>query len=266
MEKIVRDTNADLMNHVLELVKESGNYEKAGKIMDYFLAESGRVKELTNYEFDFLAVANFGGSEGIYIDCWLQGSFEENHRNERQTISCGTFKTLHADLEAMKVMGELAGILTYYADEYVNREIERYTPYKERLFEEYRRQTSKDKSGEYKVKIYQTNVTCPKCGAMLFTSDVSDYSFICMDCDENFYSSEVKLPQTGEMTFSVPLKKSLKPEAFVEAYQLVCKKNQCKGRLSCGPVLAVCWDHLPDAEKIRNVVIGLDIYMENYRD
>ena len=55
MEKIVRDTNADLMNHVLELVKESGNYEKAGKIMDYFLAESGRVKELTNYEFDFLA-------------------------------------------------------------------------------------------------------------------------------------------------------------------------------------------------------------------
>lgn len=267
MIKIERDTNQDLMNHILALVKKSGNYDKAGKNMDYFIAENKEVRGLTNYEFDFLAVANFGGSEGIYLDCWLKGSFDENHQNESKTISCGTFKTLRGDLEAMKVMGELAGSLTYYARQYVNREIDRYTPFKERLFEEYRRETEKDKKegGTYKVKTYQTNVICPQCGSRLYTSDVYPYSFRCLDCDENFYSSDVKLPQSGTVMLKVPFKRPQKAEAMKEAYQIISKKNHCSQIQLSGSVLNICWDYLPETESVRNVVIGIDIYMENYK-
>lgn len=266
MIKIVRDTNADLMNHTLELVKESGNYDKAEPIMDYYLAEKWEVKELTNYEFDFLAAVNFGSSEGIYLDCWLKGNFDENHKDEREIISCGTFKTLRDDLEAMKVMGELAGSLTYYASQYVNREIDRYTPLKERLFEEYRRETEKDKKeeGAYKVKTYKTNVVCPRCGAVLYTSDVYSYSFMCPDCDKNFYSSQVKLPQSGTVMLMAPFKRLGKAEAMKEAYQTVGIKNYCTAFLLSGSAFIVCWDHLPEAGDIRNAVIGLDIYMEHY--
>ena len=266
MIKIVRDTNVDLMNHTLELVKESGNYDKAEPIMDYYLAEKWEVKELTNYEFDFLAAVNFGGSEGIYLDCWLKGNFDENHEDERKTISCGTFKTLRNDLEAIKIMGELAGSLTYYADQYVNQELDRYTPLKERLFEEYRRETAKDKEegGTYKVKTYRTNAECPRCGATLNTSDVYSYSFMCPDCDENFYHSEVKLPQSGTVMMVVPFMRLQNAWAMKEAYQTVCKKNHCTALPLSGSSFIACWNHLPESEEIRNVVIGLDIYKESY--
>lgn len=140
MEKIKRDTNTELMNKVFELVKENGCYEKAGAIMDYFLAESYTVQELSNYEFDFIAKVNFGGSEGIYIDCYIEGLFDERTTASKpQRLRCGTFKTLSENLEAMQIMGELTGSLTYYAHKYVNQEIDRYTPTAEREAEERRR-------------------------------------------------------------------------------------------------------------------------------
>lgn len=140
MEKITRDTNTVLMNKVFELVKENGCYEKAGAIMDYFLAEDYKVQELSDYEFDFLVKLNFGGSEGIYLDCYIEGCFRENNA-ERKTerLSCGTFKTLDESLDAMKIMGELAGSLTYFASQYVNKELDRYTPTAQREAEEKRR-------------------------------------------------------------------------------------------------------------------------------
>lgn len=129
MEKIKRDTNTELMNKVLELVKNNGCYEKAGAIMDYFLAENYSVQELSNYEFDFVAKVNFGGSEGIYIDCYIEGQYDEKNTFDKiQRLRCGTFKTLDESLDAMKIMGELTGSLTYFAHKYINQEIDRYTP------------------------------------------------------------------------------------------------------------------------------------------
>ena len=126
MEKITRDTNTVLMNKVFELVKENGCYEKAGAIMDYFLAEDYKVQELSDYEFDFLVKLNFGGSEGIYLDCYIEGCFREsNAERKTERLSCGTFKTLDESLDAMKIMGELAGSLTYFASQYVNKERQR---------------------------------------------------------------------------------------------------------------------------------------------
>ncbi|MDD3028085.1 MAG: hypothetical protein PHI41_08585 [Erysipelotrichaceae bacterium] len=144
VERIKRDTNTDLMNGIYESVKGSGEYDKAQQIMDYFLPESYRVQELSNYEFDFIAKVSFGGSEGIYIDCYIEGCFDEKV-DTPQRLHCGTFKTLADNLSAMKIMGELAGTLTYYADEYLNRELDRYTPTYQREAEA-RRKAEKGKT------------------------------------------------------------------------------------------------------------------------
>lgn len=140
MEKIKRDTSTDLMNNVLALVKENGCYAKAEKIMDYFLTEDFDNRELSDYQFDFFAVVNFGGSEGIYIDCFIRGHFDENAPDqEQQQLRLGTFKTLGESLNDMQIMGELCGALTYYESQYVNRELDRYTPTAQREAEEKRR-------------------------------------------------------------------------------------------------------------------------------
>ena len=41
------------------------------------------------------------------------------------------------------------------------------------------------------MKIYGTSARCPKCGKQLYTSDIDGYSFVCKECDENFYTMEV---------------------------------------------------------------------------
>lgn len=120
---IKRDTNTILYNEVLKLVKENGHYDKAAQILDYSLAESYKVRELTNYEFDFIAKVNWGGSEGIYIDCYLEGDFDSS---QDKRLHVGTLKTLDTSIEAFKIMGELSGALTYYCHIYVNSNLDRY--------------------------------------------------------------------------------------------------------------------------------------------
>lgn len=147
--QIKRDTTNDLFNNVLRFVKESGHYDKASAIMDCMLPNeheeyTREVIELSNYEFDFVAELSFGGSEGIYIDCYIKGEYTEEpimkvncNKNIAQELiketkrSIGTFKTLRSDLDAMRIMGELCGALTYFASEYIDENIERYTPTKE---------------------------------------------------------------------------------------------------------------------------------------
>ena len=133
MEKIKRDTNEDLMNNVFELVKKCHCYDKAEKIMEYFLPETYKTIELSDCEFDFDANVQFGANEGIYIDCSIRGHFDENEPSDKiQILHCGTFKTLGTSLEDMRIMGELAGSLVYFAREYVNKNLDKYTPAKER--------------------------------------------------------------------------------------------------------------------------------------
>jgi len=146
MKKIKRDTTKDLFFATLKLVKENGHYEKAAAIMEYVLPSESESHiresiELSNYCFNFYATAQFGGSEGIYIDCFISGEYTETERKyynsgrgavEVETRrSIGTFKTLKTDLEAFKIMGELCGALVFYASQYVNKNIDRYTPIRE---------------------------------------------------------------------------------------------------------------------------------------
>lgn len=123
------NTNEDFMNHVFEMVKENRCYEKAGAIMDYFLAEDYEVVELTNYDFKFAVDLDFGGSEGIYLDCYIKGNFSKNmSEGMEKVIPCGTFKTLEESLEAMQIMGELAGALIYFASHWRMITSRRYMP------------------------------------------------------------------------------------------------------------------------------------------
>lgn len=133
MDKIKRDTNTDLMNNVFELAKKDHCYDKAEKIMDYFHAECYKTKKLTDYNFDFDVNVQFGANEGIYIDCNIRGHFDENEPSDKtEILHCGAFKTLETSLSAMRTMGELAGSLVYFAREYVNENLDRYKPNKER--------------------------------------------------------------------------------------------------------------------------------------
>lgn len=127
-EKTKRDTNADLMNAIVALVKENGWYDKAADIMDYYLPEKYIIREISNYEFDFKTMVKFGGNEGIYLDCWIEGLVDENQVKVVEKIPCGTFKTLKEDLKGMRIMGEFAGILTFYARKYLNQNFARYCP------------------------------------------------------------------------------------------------------------------------------------------
>ena len=86
----------------------------------------------------FDASVNYGGSEGIYIDCYLRGKLDESGRS---VLHVGTLKTLRQDLEALQIMGELCGTLTFYVDQYVNQNLHRYTP-KDQLEREYERMRS----------------------------------------------------------------------------------------------------------------------------
>lgn len=129
-KNIKRDTNADLMNGIVRLVKENGWYNSVGDILDYYLPESNTVKEIRNYEFDFCADLDFGGSEGVYIDCYIVGNIDENNARTVQKIPCGTFKTLEDDLTHMRIMGEFVGILKYYAARYMGQNFARYCPVK----------------------------------------------------------------------------------------------------------------------------------------
>ena len=126
--KMKRDTPGILFKRVLALVQEHGHYEEARPIIDYALEESSDQRELTDYRFDFRAVVNHG-CEGIYIDCYLHGEFDQSGKC---SCSVGTIKTLREDVDAYRIMGALAGLLTAYAHKYVDSNIDRYTPDKER--------------------------------------------------------------------------------------------------------------------------------------
>ena len=145
--EVFRDTGGSLLSSVIRMVMANGDFDRAGAILDYYLpceheSGTGNKAPLTAYEFDFVPILNYG-SEGIYINCYLRGKFDESGRF---SLHAGTLKTLKRDLESEKAMGELCGVLHYYAHRYVNQEIHRYTPQKA-LEAEYQRRQKEDAEG-----------------------------------------------------------------------------------------------------------------------
>ena len=94
--EVLRDTGGSLFSSVIRMAKEAGEFGRAEAILDYILPcehEDGiheKVK-LTAYEFDFQPYINYG-CEGIYIDCYLMGKFDESGRfrhAENPETGCG---------------------------------------------------------------------------------------------------------------------------------------------------------------------------------
>ena len=115
-----RMTGGQLFDRIIEQARENGDLASFDAIDEYILCDTSDKGKLCSYEFDLLPAMNFGGSEGIYIDCYLKGKFDESGRD---SLHIGTIKTLDTDLDACKVMGELCGVLMYHENRFVNENL-----------------------------------------------------------------------------------------------------------------------------------------------
>lgn len=122
-----RYTPTTLMRAIHDQLVADGCYGEAGPIMDYFLPSSNfERRQFTNYEFDTIAYPCFGSSEGIYLSVVAQGHMDAAGQMDRWKI--GTYKTLRTDLEAMQIMGKLAGSIVYHAYQFVNAHLDDFEP------------------------------------------------------------------------------------------------------------------------------------------
>lgn len=115
-----RMTGGQLFDRIIEQARENGDLARFDAIDEYILDDTSYKGKLCSYEFDLLPAMNFGGSEGIYIDCYLKGKFDESGRD---SLHIGTIKTLDTNLNACKVMGELCGALMYHENRFVNENL-----------------------------------------------------------------------------------------------------------------------------------------------
>lgn len=67
-------TGGQLFDRIIEQARENGDLASFDAIDEYILGDTSDKGKLCSYEFDLLPAMNFGGSEGIYIDCYLKGS------------------------------------------------------------------------------------------------------------------------------------------------------------------------------------------------
>lgn len=143
-----RDRKSDLFRAILERARADGSLAEIEPIWDYYLPNDGEALSseesgpLTNYEFNFVPVIAFGGSEGIYVDLYLDGDCDGSGFKRTEI---GVFKTLRTDLDACRLMGQLCGVLMYHGPAYVNENIHRYTP-KPELEAEYLRKLQKEQA------------------------------------------------------------------------------------------------------------------------
>lgn len=115
---VARESRESLMKGIHQMVVDGGHYAKAEAILDYFLPETHDSPEtITCDDFAFVTKVGFGGSKGIYLDCYAEGRIQTDGEKGRWHL--GTYKTLETSLEAMQTLGELGGALTYFADKYL---------------------------------------------------------------------------------------------------------------------------------------------------
>ena len=92
-------TTEELFNRIKSTLKAKN---KLPDILDYGLATSNPVP-IRTYQFDLKHNLAYGGSEGIYLDLWIEYFYEdENYRKD-----LGTFKTLQDSKESMHAMAAL---------------------------------------------------------------------------------------------------------------------------------------------------------------
>ena len=123
--KVKRDTREMLMKGIHQMVVDNGQFQSAEAILDYFSPDTyDSPKEITCDDFYVVTEVQFGGSEGIYLDCYAEGRIQPECEKKRWHL--GTYKTLETSLSAMQTLGALGGALTYFASEYLWENGERF--------------------------------------------------------------------------------------------------------------------------------------------
>lgn len=112
-------TTEEFFDRICGILKEK---ELMPDILDYALATSDPVP-MTTYELNIRNNLDFGGSEGIYIDLWI-----ECYRGDEKVVNAlGTFKTLREDREGMQIMGKLLADFIVEENAYVNANLDDFT-------------------------------------------------------------------------------------------------------------------------------------------
>ncbi len=114
-------TNNEVFDIIINTLKEKDTFPKN---IDYALSAGRRdCKEIRTYEFNIRNSLNFGGSEGIYLDIWL----EYYEKDETKKIELGTIKTLETTREAMRYMGTLLADFVYELSDFTNKNLDDFT-------------------------------------------------------------------------------------------------------------------------------------------
>ena len=112
-------TTEELFDKIKGILQEK---DKLPDILDYGLG-AYRSVPIKTYEFDLKSNLAYGGSEGIYLDLWIE-YFEDD---KKRTSSIGTFKTLHENDEAMHTMAALLADFILEERAYVNANLDDFT-------------------------------------------------------------------------------------------------------------------------------------------
>lgn len=112
-------TTQELFNRICDILEEKG---KMPDILDYGIATS-RPVPIRIYEFELKNNLDYGGSEGIYLDLWIE--YYEDNEWIRSDI--GTFKTLDESREAMHTMAGLLADFIIEGTAYINANLDDFT-------------------------------------------------------------------------------------------------------------------------------------------
>ena len=85
-------------------------------ILDYGL-ETSEHRPVKTITWDTIGRVNFGESEGIYLDLWLEGDIGAG---KAERVALGTYKTLRDDKEAFKTMAILHAEFVFALRDLVN--------------------------------------------------------------------------------------------------------------------------------------------------
>lgn len=64
-----------------------------------------------------------------------------------------------------------------------------------KLLEQYYTEDNEDKLKQIEHNLYSKygiDKKCFRCGSQLLISDLKDYKYLCINCDENFYEFEIE--------------------------------------------------------------------------
>lgn len=115
-------TTAELFEIINAKLKAEGLLPES--ILDYGLA-TRNVIPVKKIEWDTIGIVNFGDSEGIYLDIYLDGVIDEE--NERKHASCGLYKTLETNKNAFKTMSDLNAEFVFALREMVYENMDDFT-------------------------------------------------------------------------------------------------------------------------------------------